>query len=116
MEVATTILVMDREDMGSKVTDKMDMGHKEDTEARVMEPKILVVEKPQEVLEEVTEMDTVTEVDMINMEVATTILVMDREDMGSKVTDKMDMGHKEDTEARVMELKILVVEKLQEVV
>merc|ERR1712072_224307 len=68
---------------------------------------------------EVIEMDTVTVVVMINMEVATTILVMDREDMGIKDMDKvvkMDMGHKEDTEARVMELKILEVEKLQEVV
>merc|ERR1711972_608056 len=63
--------------------------------------------------------DTVTEVVMINMEVATTILVMDREDTGSKVMDKvvkMDMGHREDMEARVMELRILEVEKLLEVV
>merc|ERR1711972_785113 len=65
------------------------------------------------------EMDTVTEVVMINMEAVTTILVMDREDMGNRVMDKvvkMDMGHKEDMEARVMELKILEVENLQEVV
>merc|ERR1711972_1289262 len=78
-----------------------------------------VVTEMDMVMVEVTEMDTVMEVDMINMEVATTILVMDREDMGSKDMDKvvrMDMGHKEDTEDRVMGPKILVVEKLQELV
>merc|ERR1711972_1228164 len=76
-----------------------------------------VVTEMDMVMVEVTEMDTVTEVDMINMEEVTTILVMDREDTGSKVMDKvvkMDMEHREDTELRVMEPKILVVEKLQE--
>merc|ERR1712126_680677 len=78
-----------------------------------------VVTEMDMVMVEVMEMDTVTGVDMINMEVATTILVMDREDMGSKVMDKvvkMDTGHREDTEAREMEPRILEVEKLQEVV
>merc|ERR1719333_351581 len=70
MEVAMTILGMDREDMGSKDMDKvvkMDMGHKEDTEDRVMGPKILVVEKLQELVDEVETVDSPIKNSMIKM-------------------------------------------------